>query len=214
MENFDNAGGGASQQQQRRRPLALPLGILFLPTDEVLLTVYLGNKVAGRAPPRGIYIPTCILYLAAPHPGFDPWVLQRVLAFPYSKAGEFYFFTYRTRRGSGFLRTAGSGTWAAKGKNLEVRARSTGELVGHKLMLKFVPKGDGDGRSNWIMHEYRLPSSRGGCRPPSSSSSDGEAKPLQELVLCRIYQRRSSTDKGDAPASSEESEESSVTSPL
>ncbi|KAK7313011.1 hypothetical protein VNO77_37333 [Canavalia gladiata] len=161
--------------------LSLPPGFRFYPTDEELLVQYLCRKVAGHHFSLPI-IAEIDLYK------FDPWVLPGKAVFGEK---EWYFFSPRDRKypnGSRPNRVAGSGYWKATGTDKIITTE--GRKVGIKKALVFyigkAPKGS---KTNWIMHEYRLLDS-------SRKNNIGTTK-LDDWVLCRIYKKHSSSQKGE-----------------
>eukprot|EP00252_Welwitschia_mirabilis_P003234 TRINITY_DN1331_c0_g1_i3.p1 TRINITY_DN1331_c0_g1~~TRINITY_DN1331_c0_g1_i3.p1 ORF type:complete len:376 (+),score=47.67 TRINITY_DN1331_c0_g1_i3:95-1222(+) len=105
---------------------------------------------------------------------------------------EWYFFTPRDRKypnGSRPNRAAGSGYWKATGADKPISAKGTGKRVGIKKALVFyvgkAPKGT---KTNWIMHEYRLADAN------RSAKKKGSLR-LDDWVLCRIYNKKSSAEK-------------------
>ncbi|KAI9078863.1 hypothetical protein K1719_039133 [Acacia pycnantha] len=158
--------------------LSLPPGFRFYPTDEELLVQYLCRKVAGHHFSLQI-IGEIDLYK------FDPWVLPSKAIFGEK---EWYFFSPRDRKypnGSRPNRVAGSGYWKATGTDKIITTE--GRKVGIKKSLVFyvgkAPKGT---KTNWIMHEYRL---------LDNSRKNGSSK-LDDWVLCRIYKKNLSAQKG------------------
>ncbi|KAF8370181.1 hypothetical protein HHK36_031813 [Tetracentron sinense] len=159
--------------------LSLPAGFRFHPTDEELLVHYLCRKVAGHHFSLRI-IADIDLYK------FDPWVLPSKATFGEK---EWYFFSPRDRkypRGSRPNRVAGSGYWKATG--IDKIIMTEGRKVGIKKALVFyigkAPKGT---KTNWIMHEFRL----------SEPSRKNGSSRLDDWVLCRIYEKNSSTQNPD-----------------
>ncbi|GLJ50220.1 hypothetical protein SUGI_1068960 [Cryptomeria japonica] len=162
--------------------LQLPPGFRFFPTDEELLVHYLCKKAASQALPVPI-IAEVDLYK------FDPWQLPEKAFFGEK---EWYFFTPRDRKypnGSRPNRAAGSGYWKATGADKPITVKGGNKRVGIKKALVFyagkAPKGT---KTNWIMHEYRLadvnrPARKKGCLR------------LDDWVLCRIYNKKSSAEK-------------------
>ncbi|XP_047342310.1 NAC domain-containing protein 72-like [Impatiens glandulifera] len=156
--------------------LSLPPGFRFYPTDEELLVQYLCRKVAGHHFSLQI-IGEIDLYK------HDPWVLPGKAIFGEK---EWYFFSPRDRKypnGSRPNRVAGTGYWKATGTDKVITTE--GRRVGIKKALVFyigkAPKGT---KTNWIMHEYRL----------SESPRKNSGNKLDDWVLCRIYEKKSSMD--------------------
>ncbi|KAH9295720.1 hypothetical protein KI387_039308, partial [Taxus chinensis] len=162
--------------------LQLPPGFRFFPTDDELVVHYLCKKAASQSLPVPI-IAEVDLYK------YDPWQLPEMALFGEK---EWYFFTPRDRKypnGSRPNRAAGSGYWKATGADKPITMKGGNKRVGIKKALVFyagkAPKGT---KSNWIMHEYRLadinrPARKKGCLR------------LDDWVLCRIYNKKSSAEK-------------------
>ncbi|KAH9307776.1 hypothetical protein KI387_035687, partial [Taxus chinensis] len=169
-------------RQNAEAQLNLPPGFRFYPTDEELVVHYLCRKAASQSLAVPI-IAEVDLYK------YDPWQLPEMSLFGEK---EWYFFTPRDRKypnGSRPNRAAGSGYWKATGADKPITTRIGGKRVGIKKALVFyvgkAPKGN---KTNWIMHEYRLadtsrPARKKGCLR------------LDDWVLCRIYNKKSSAEK-------------------
>ncbi|KAF8413934.1 hypothetical protein HHK36_001930 [Tetracentron sinense] len=174
--------------------LSLPPGFRFYPTDEELLVHYLCRKVAGHQIALQIIVEIDIYK-------FDPWDLPSKTTFGEK---EWYFFTPRDRKypnGSRPNRVAGSGYWKATGTDKIITTE--GHKVGIKKSLVFyigkAPKGI---KTNWIMHEFRLSEH---VRKKGSSH-------LDDWVLCRIYKKKSSTQKPNFSVSTKEQSNGSSSS--
>ncbi|OEL15825.1 NAC domain-containing protein 67 [Dichanthelium oligosanthes] len=174
----------AQRRDDAEAALNLPPGFRFHPTDEELVAHYLCPRAAGRRPPVPI-IAEVDLYR------FDPWDLPERALFG---RREWYFFTPRDRKypnGSRPNRGAGSGYWKATGADKPVE--HGGRTVGIKKALVFYhgkpPRGV---KTEWIMHEYRLPEAgaRGGKR-----SGNGGSLRLDDWVLCRLYHKKNEWEK-------------------
>ncbi|GFZ12220.1 NAC domain containing protein 58 [Actinidia rufa] len=153
----------------------LPPGFRFHPTDEELISYYLSHKVSdfsftSRAI-ADVDLNKC-----------EPWDLP-------AKASmgdkEWYFFNLRDRKYPTGMRTnraTEAGYWKTTGKDKEIFRG--GVLVGMKKTLVFyrgrAPKGE---KTNWVMHEYRL----------EAKLSFKPSK--EEWVVCRIFQKSSTTKK-------------------
>ncbi|KAM0977562.1 hypothetical protein ACFX15_013151 [Malus domestica] len=166
----------------------LPPGFRFHPTDEELILHYLIKKVASTPLPVSIIAEVDIYK-------FDPWELPAKAAFGEK---EWYFFSPRDRKypnGARPNRAAASGYWKATGTDKTIVAPSGGrQNVGVKKALVFYkgrpPKGI---KTNWIMHEYRLPESPNNY---TTTTNHHRAVKLNDLsmrlddwVLCRIYKK-------------------------
>ncbi|XP_068667130.1 NAC domain-containing protein 83-like [Aristolochia californica] len=165
--------------------LRLPPGFRFHPTDEELVVQYLKRKVFSCPLPASI-IPEIDVSK------FDPWDL------PGNSEGERYFFTKRESKypnGNRANRATGSGFWKATGKDKQIVASRTNQLVGMKKVLVFYrekpPKGS---RTDWIMHEYRLSdaATRACISPQRKNGMQSSFVPMEDWVLCRIFLKKRS----------------------
>ncbi|GFZ11421.1 NAC domain containing protein 3 [Actinidia rufa] len=122
--------------------IQLPPGFRFHPSDEELIMHYLRNKATSSPLPASI-IAEVDLYKFKALFGEEEW----------------YFFTPRDRKypnGVRPNRMAGSGYWKATGT--DILSSCDGKILGVKKALLFrkgrPPRGT---KTDWIMHEYRLP---------------------------------------------------------
>ncbi|KAE8679101.1 NAC transcription factor NAM-B1 [Hibiscus syriacus] len=165
-----------------QRP-SLPPGFRFHPTDEELFVHYLKKKASLAALPDAI-IAEVDLYK------FDPWELPAKATFGEQ---EWYFFSPRDRKypnGERPNRAATSGYWKATGTDKPVLNSGGTHRVGVKKALVFYegkpPKGI---KTNWIMHEYRLPDKTNKKPPGCDLSYKKNSLRLDGWVLCRIYKK-------------------------
>nr|XP_043636100.1 NAC transcription factor 32-like [Erigeron canadensis] len=154
--------------------LNLPPGFRFNPTDEELIVHYLCRK---SAPPLSI-IADVDLYK------HEPWELPDMALFG---TKEWYFFTPRDKKypnGSRPNRVTGNGYWKATGADKPIKSKSDpNTTVGIKKALVFYSgKGTKGIKTNWIMHEYRLPT-------PNDYQHTKVSK-LNDWVLCRLYNKK------------------------
>ncbi|XP_040361836.1 uncharacterized protein LOC121049231 [Rosa chinensis] len=174
LNNFNN-----NQKRQQDAFLnSFPPGYRFNPRDDELVRYYLQKKIMDEPlPPNKIM--EVNLYRHNPE----------TLAERYETYGEkeWYFFTPRDRKyRNGFRpnRAAGDGYWKATGADKTIRSGNV--EVGCRKALVFYrgkpPKGK---KTNWIMHEYRVPDSPD-SRPPKRTENDMR---LDNWVLCRIYKK-------------------------
>lgn len=171
----------------------LPPGFRFFPTDEELVVHYLCKKVVSHPLPAFI-IGDVDLYK------YDPWQLPEKALFGEK---EWYFFTPRDRKypnGSRPNRAAGSGYWKATGADKPITTCGGKKRVGVKKALVFykgkAPKGS---KTNWIMHEYRMAEINLAARKKNTLR-------LDDWVLCRIYNKKSSAEKLEEKKLAEEME--------
>ncbi|KAL6845759.1 hypothetical protein ACP4OV_024334 [Aristida adscensionis] len=156
-------------EQELHRPMELPPGFRFHPTDEELITHYLARKVADARF-------AALAVAEADLNKCEPWDLPSL-----ARMGEkeWYFFCLKDRKYPTGLRTnraTEAGYWKATGKDKDIfRGKA---LVGSKKTLVFytgrAPKGE---KSGWVMHEYRL---HGVPRAAASRN---------EWVLCRVFKK-------------------------
>ncbi|KAL4339627.1 hypothetical protein GQ457_08G006990 [Hibiscus cannabinus] len=161
----------------------LPPGFRFHPTDEELVVHYLKKKASSDPLPVAI-IAEVDLYK------FDPWELPAKATFGEQ---EWYFFSPRDRKypnGTRPNRAATSGYWKATGTDKPVLNSGGTQKVGVKKALVFYggkpPKGI---KTNWIMHEYRLPDKTSNKPPGCDLGYKKNSLRLDDWVLCRIYKK-------------------------
>ncbi|XP_070012537.1 NAC domain-containing protein 54-like [Nicotiana sylvestris] len=169
--------------------VSLPPGFRFHPTDEELVAYYLKRKINGRKIELEI-IPEVDLYKC------EPWDLPGKSLLP-SKDLEWYFFSPCNRKypnGSRTNRATKAGYWKATGKDRKVNSQM--RAVGMKKTLVYyrgrAPHG---GRTDWIMHEYRL-----------NERECEVANGLQDAyALCRIFKKSLNAPKVVDPYASDRS---------
>ncbi|PRQ16553.1 putative transcription factor NAM family [Rosa chinensis] len=150
----------------------LPPGFRFHPTDEELITYYLGRKVSDVS-----FTSQAVAVVDLNK--CEPWDLPGKASMGEK---EWYFFNLRDRKYPTGLRTnraTEAGYWKTTGKDKEILRQ--GVLVGMKKTLVFyrgrAPRGE---KTNWVMHEYRLENKH---HPFKSSTSK------EEWVVCRVFQK-------------------------
>lgn len=173
MENISGLG------KEDDDKMDLPPGFRFHPTDEELISHYLYKKVLDiNFSARAIGD----VDLNKSEPWELPWK---------AKMGEkeWYFFCVRDRKYPTGLRTnraTEAGYWKATGKDKEIYRGKF--LVGMKKTLVFykgrAPKG---GKTNWVMHEYRLEGKFCAHNLPKTAKN--------EWVICRVFQKSSAGKK-------------------
>ncbi|KAF5179120.1 Nac domain-containing protein [Thalictrum thalictroides] len=170
--------------------LLLP-GFRFHPTDEELVGFYLRRKVEKK--PLSIELIKQIdIYK------YDPWDLPKV-----STTGdkEMYFFCIRERKYRNSIRpnrVTGSGFWKATGIDRPIYSvADANECIGLKKSLVYYRGSAGKGtKTDWMMHEFRLPTNGKSINLPSPKNNTLEA---EIWTLCRIF-KRTVTYKKYAPA--------------
>ncbi|XP_057455541.1 NAC domain-containing protein 83-like [Lotus japonicus] len=146
----------------------------FKPTDDVLLQLFLYNKVHGKPLPENVTILEYDLYGEQ-----NPWEIWEQFGDSNSYGGkDLYFFTTLKRKSgpcARSVRTIGLGSWEGEdvGKIIVATNDPHNKPLGIRKRYRFEKSGTGqDGR--WIMHEYILDSS---LVPDSSANNQ---------VLCRF----------------------------
>ncbi|CAK9186858.1 unnamed protein product [Ilex paraguariensis] len=167
----------------------IPLGYVFHPTDREVFK-YLLARVHGEPILPGLIHDTDI-YQCQPSdlPGLE------------REAQSSFFFTLRERkypngkRPSRFTKD-GNGYWRMTSKLNEVRELD-GLLLGKKNTLVYTLKAEGEqgkGRKmDWIMQEYVL------------DESLGSLIQVDDVVLCKIYEKKSGKESEKSPSDRQES---------
>ncbi|XP_068653969.1 transcription factor JUNGBRUNNEN 1-like [Aristolochia californica] len=172
----------------REEEVTLP-GFRFHPTDEELVGFYLRRKVEKK--PLSIELIKQIdIYK------YNPWDLPRV-----SNVGdkECYFFCLRGRKYRNSIRpnrVTGSGFWKATGIDRPIYSSQANNCVGLKKSLVYYRGSAGKGsKTDWMMHEFRLPPADAEKNINTSVKNTQEA---EVWTLCRIF-KRTATPRKFAP---------------
>ncbi|XP_065880805.1 disease resistance protein RPV1-like isoform X2 [Euphorbia lathyris] len=148
----------------------------FYPTDEELITYYLGKKVTNTPI---LFDPIGVVDIYKS----EPWDLRDKLKLK-TRNDEWYFYSRVYKKYA--KRATERGYWKMTGKDRSVHCNS--QLVGMKKTLVYhlgrPPRGE---RTNWVMHEFRL------------IDEDLESVVQDSFVLCRIFQRSGMGPKRLAP---------------
>ncbi|XP_043689336.1 transcription factor JUNGBRUNNEN 1-like isoform X2 [Telopea speciosissima] len=155
-------------------------GFRFHPTDEELVGFYLRRKVEKK--PISIELIKQIdIYK------YDPWDL------PISTVGdkEWYFFCIRGRKYRNSIRpnrVTGSGFWKATGIDRPIYCvGENNDCIGLKKSLVYYRGSAGKGaKTDWMMHEFRLPPNGNSDKKPNPKNITYEA---EIWTLCRIFKR-------------------------
>ncbi|CAA6665185.1 unnamed protein product [Spirodela intermedia] len=134
-------------------------GFRFHPTDEELVGFYLKRKVQKR-PVFIELIRQLDIYK------YDPWDLPKLATMGEK---EWYFYCPRDRKYRNSARpnrVTGAGFWKATGTDRAIYASEGSICIGLKKSL-----------TNWMMHEYRLPSLGDSFPSPDS------------WAICRIFRK-------------------------
>ncbi|XP_047060552.1 NAC domain-containing protein 20-like [Lolium rigidum] len=184
-------------QQQEQQQLDLPPGFRFHPSDEEIIMSYLTPKVLDRT-----FVATAMGEVDLNK--CEPWELPGK-----AKMGEkeWYFYCQKDRKYPTGIRTnraTEAGYWKATGKDKEVFGTPRQVLIGMKKTLVFykgrAPKGE---KTNWVMHEYRIETSKE--QGPYATSSAAAAAIINaaskdEWVVCRIFHKSSGIKKVVMPS--------------
>ncbi|CAF2192827.1 hypothetical protein YC2023_092460 [Brassica napus] len=154
-------------------------GFRFHPTDEELVSFYLRRKVEHR--PLSIKLITQLdIYK------YDPWDLPK---FAMTGEKEWYFYCPRDRKYKNSTRpnrVTSAGFWKATGTDRPIYSSDGSKCIGLRKSLVFYKGRAAKGvKTDWMMHEFRLPS--------SSTHSDTHLSPNDSWAICRIFRKTSTT---------------------
>ncbi|OEL25114.1 Protein FEZ [Dichanthelium oligosanthes] len=127
-------------------------GFRFHPTDEELIGFYLKRKIQQK--PLSIeLIRQLDIYK------FDPWDLPKLAS---TGEKEWYFYCPRDRKYRNSARpnrVTGAGFWKATGTDRPIYSSEGTKCIGLKKSLVFYKGRAAKGvKTDWMMHEYRMPS--------------------------------------------------------
>ncbi|XP_030551881.1 protein FEZ [Rhodamnia argentea] len=192
---MEERNGGETTEE-----LIMP-GFRFHPTDEELVGFYLRRKVQKQAICVEI-IKQLDIYK------HDPWDLPKLATTLGEK--EWYFYCPRDRKYRNSARpnrVTGGGFWKATGTDRPIYSTShqlddnasiggstkrRGNIIGLKKSLVFYRGRAGKGvKTDWMMHEFRLPSL---SDLAATSLPSKKSLPTHELwAICRIFKKPKST---------------------
>lgn len=154
-------------------------GFRFHPTDEELVDFYLKKKIQQKTLPVEI-IKQVDIYK------YDPWDLPKMASSTGEK--ELYFYCQRDRKYRNSVRpnrVTRAGFWKATGTDRPIYS-SKGKCIGLKKSLVFYRGRAARGiKTEWMMHEFRLPSLSQATVPKTLSPTDSWA-------ICRIFTKTNS----------------------
>ncbi|XP_010917044.1 putative NAC domain-containing protein 94 [Elaeis guineensis] len=168
-------------------------GFRFHPTDEELVGFYLKRKIEQK--PLAIQLIRQLdIYK------YDPWDLPK-LAMTGEK--EWYFYCPRDRKYRNSPRpnrVTGAGFWKATGTDRPIYSSDGTKCIGLKKSLVFYRGRAAKGiKTDWMMHEFRLPSlfdSSPANRPFSKNIPAND-----QWAICRIFKKTSSVARKALPQS-------------
>ncbi|KAK7833090.1 protein FEZ-like [Quercus suber] len=161
-------------------------GFRFHPTDEELVGFYLKRKIQQR--PLSIeLIKQLDIYK------YDPWDLPK---FATTGEKEWYFFCPRDRKYRNSARpnrVTGAGFWKATGTDRPIYSSEGSKCIGLKKSLVFYKGRAAKGvKTDWMMHEFRLPSLTDPTAPPKRFV-DKSIPANDSWAICRIFKKTNST---------------------
>ncbi|KAJ8532625.1 hypothetical protein K7X08_012548 [Anisodus acutangulus] len=184
MEMESIAVEGKSKRDDEKGKMMLP-GFRFHPTDEELVGFYLRHKVKNKKIKIDL-IKEVDIYK------HDPWDLPKVMG-TVGDNKELYFFSMRGRKYKNSVRpnrVTGSGFWKATGIDKPVYSTTSSdqrECIGLKKSLVYYRGSAGRGtKTDWMMHEFRLPPTTSNAHLPNPNNIAPEA---EVWTLCRIFKR-------------------------
>ncbi|XP_009399061.2 transcription factor JUNGBRUNNEN 1 isoform X1 [Musa acuminata AAA Group] len=167
--------------EEKEEDVVLP-GFRFHPTDEELVGFYLRRKVEKK-PLSVEIIKEVDIYK------YDPWDLPIAEVITAGEK-EWYFFCLRGRKYRNSIRpnrVTGSGFWKATGidRPIHPAAGHAAACIGLKKSLVYYRGSAGKGtKTDWMMHEFRLPAGGSGKLTTTPSAHEAEI-----WTICRIFKR-------------------------
>ncbi|XP_061358606.1 protein FEZ-like [Gastrolobium bilobum] len=165
-------------------------GFRFHPTDEELVGFYLKRKIQQRSLSIEL-IKQLDIYK------YDPWDLPKLAT---TGEKEWYFYCPRDRKYRNSARpnrVTSAGFWKATGTDRPIYSSEGSKCIGLKKSLVFYKGRAAKGvKTDWMMHEFRLPS-----LTVSSSSSSSPKKYIDKTTIpaneswaiCRIFKKTNAT---------------------
>ncbi|RCV08349.1 hypothetical protein SETIT_1G318900v2 [Setaria italica] len=174
-----------SDDMEKQDEVMLP-GFRFHPTDEELVRFYLKRKIQQKSLPIEL-IRQLDIYK------YDPWDLPKLAS---TGEKEWYFYCPRDRKYRNSTRpnrVTGAGFWKATGTDRPIYSSDGSKCIGLKKSLVFYKGRAAKGvKTDWMMHEFRLPSLTEPSLPPK--------KPLEKTIppndswaICRIFKKTNLT---------------------
>ncbi|CAN1146142.1 Protein FEZ [Linum perenne] len=163
-------------------------GFRFHPTDEELVGFYLRRKIQHRSLAIEL-IKQVDIYK------YDPWDLPKVAT---TGEKEWYFYCPRDRKYRNSARpnrVTGAGFWKATGTDRPIYStEGTKCIIGLKKSLVFYRGRAAKGiKTDWMMHEFRLPPLLPPPPPPPNKLLlDKTLPPNEAWAICRIFKKTNS----------------------
>ncbi|KAI4328434.1 hypothetical protein L6164_020790 [Bauhinia variegata] len=160
-------------------------GFRFHPTDEELVGFYLRRKIQQR-PLTIELIKQLDIYK------YDPWDLPKLAT---TGEKEWYFYCPRDRKYRNSARpnrVTGAGFWKATGTDRPIYSSEGSKCIGLKKSLVFYKGRAAKGiKTDWMMHEFRLPSLIDSSSPKKYIDKTIPAN--DSWAICRIFKKINST---------------------
>ncbi|XVF16609.1 hypothetical protein REPUB_Repub10bG0046600 [Reevesia pubescens] len=160
-------------------------GFRFHTTDEELVGFYLKRKIQQRPLPIEL-IKQVDIYK------YEPWDLPKLAA---SGEKEWYFYCPRDRKYRNSARpnrVTGAGFWKATGTDRPIYSSDGTKCIGLKKSLVFYRGRAAKGiKTDWMMHEFRLPS-LSDSTPPPKKLLDKTLPANDAWAICRIFKKANS----------------------
>ncbi|KAK6129245.1 hypothetical protein DH2020_036954 [Rehmannia glutinosa] len=161
-------------------------GFRFHPTDEELVEFYLKRKLLQRSLPIEL-IKQVDIYK------YDPWDLPKLAS---TGEKEWYFYCPRDRKYRNSTRpnrVTGSGFWKATGTDRPIYSSDGTKCIGLKKSLVFYRGRAAKGiKTDWMMHEFRLPTTTDGAPTPNKKIMDKNFPAADSWAICRIFKKTNS----------------------
>ncbi|KAK8546971.1 hypothetical protein V6N13_099716 [Hibiscus sabdariffa] len=171
-------------ENDRMEEIMLP-GFRFHPTDEELVGFYLKRKVQQQ-PLSMELIKQLDIYK------YDPWDLPKLAT---TGEKEWYFYCPRDRKYRNSARpnrVTGAGFWKATGTDRPIYSSEGSQCIGLKKSLVFYKGRAAKGvKTDWMMHEFRLPSLADSV--PPKRFLDKTIPANDSWAICRIFKKTNST---------------------
>lgn len=159
-------------------------GFRFHPTDEELVGFYLKRKIQQRSIPIEL-IKQVDIYK------YDPWDLPKLAS---NGEKEWYFYCPRDRKYRNSARpnrVTAAGFWKATGTDRPIYSSDGTKCIGLKKSLVFYRGRAAKGiKTDWMMHEFRLPSTSESASP--RKLSDKNLSLHESWAICRIFKKTNS----------------------
>ncbi|KAE8663220.1 putative NAC domain-containing protein 94 [Hibiscus syriacus] len=171
-------------ESDKMEEIVLP-GFRFHPTDEELVGFYLKRKVQHQSLSMEL-IKQLDIYK------YDPWDLPKLAT---TGEKEWYFYCPRDRKYRNSARpnrVTGAGFWKATGTDRPIYSSEGSKCIGLKKSLVFYKGRAAKGvKTDWMMHEFRLPSHADPV--PPKRLLDKTIPANDSWAICRIFKKTNTT---------------------